>query len=127
MEAIDQVLKEISAQRIESHIRSLEGTRHPQAAPAALEEAAEYIEEFLQSLGYKMADHCFDEGCRYRNVVATRPGVRPPEERVIILPHYDPVAATPGADDNASGIAVLLELATLLQSHRFERTVQFIA
>ena len=45
---------------------------------------------------------------------------------MIILAHYDTVASSPGADDNASGVAVLLELATVLQSWRCGRTMQFI-
>jgi Zn-dependent M28 family amino/carboxypeptidase len=42
------------------------------------------------------------------------------------MAHYDTVAETPGADDNASGVAVLLELASILQPLRFERTIHFI-
>ena len=45
----------------------------------------------------------------------------------MVLAHFDTVADSPGADDNASGVAVLLELAALLSRCRFERSVQFIA
>jgi Zn-dependent M28 family amino/carboxypeptidase len=43
-----------------------------------------------------------------------------------VLAHFDTVATSPGADDNASGIAVLLELATLLSTFRFERSIQLV-
>jgi hypothetical protein len=124
----DEFFREaVSIDRIRSHIQALEGVRHPLAAPEALEHAADYITESLQSLGYEMAEHRFsDKGRPFRNVIATRRGLHRPYERVIVLAHYDTVAGTPGADDNASGVAVLLEMAWVLAQLRFERTVHFI-
>ena len=112
---------------IRSHIRALEGVRHPVAGPEALEHAAEYILESLRSLGYEMTEHCFpDNGRHFRNVIATRSGFRYPDERIIVLAHYDTVQGSPGADDNASGVALLLETARVLARFEFERTVHFI-
>ncbi len=54
-------------------------------------------------------------------------GVGHPEERVLLIAHYDTVPASPGADDNTSGVAVLLELARCLQGAAFDRTIQFVA
>lgn len=117
----------VSIDRIRSHIQALEGVRHPVAAPEALEHTADYITESLQSLGYEMSEHRFlDNGRPFRNVIASRCGLLSPHERVIVLAHYDTVAGSPGADDNASGVAVLLEIAWLLAHSRFERTVHFI-
>lgn len=119
--------KAVSVDRICSHIRALEGVRHPLAAPEALEQAADYIAESLRSLGYEMAEHRFlDNGRSFRNVIATRRGLARPHERVVVLAHYDTVAGTPGADDNASGVAVLLETARVLAGFGFERTIHFI-
>ncbi len=127
MDICRQILEGVSVERIRSHIQGLEGIRHPLTAPEALERAADYIEHFLRSLGYEMTEHRFtDEGREFRNVIATRRGTHDPEKRVIVLAHYDTVAATPGADDNASGVAVLLELATVFQALHFERSVQFV-
>lgn len=117
----------VSIDHIRDHIRNLEGVRHPVSAPEALEHAADYITESLRSLGYEMAEHRFpDNGRPYRNVIATRYGLQRPDERVVVLAHYDTVAGTPGADDNASGVAVLLEIARVLAQFKFDRTVQFI-
>ena len=122
-----QLLEGISVTRIRDHIQALEGVRHPLTAPEALEQAADYIRLTLQSLGYKLTEQPFSEdGHQYRNIIATRRGTRNPEQRVIILAHYDTVADTPGADDNASGVAVMLELATVLQPCHCDRTIQFI-
>jgi Zn-dependent M28 family amino/carboxypeptidase len=125
---LDQFLRDaVSIDCIRSHIQALEEVRHPVEAPEALEHAADYITESLKSLGYEMSEHRFqDNGRSYRNVIATVPGLHRPDERVVVLAHYDTVAGTPGADDNASGIAVLLEIARVLARFRFERTVHFI-
>jgi len=56
------------------------------------------------------------------NVVAVKHGNRP-HEAVLIGAHYDSVRGSPGADDNASGVAVLLELARVLAALRFRRSV----
>jgi Zn-dependent M28 family amino/carboxypeptidase len=102
--------------------------RHPEDAPEALEHAADYITESLRSLDYDVADHIFpDNGSLFRNIIATRSGSHLPHERVVVLAHYDTVAGSPGADDNASGVGVLLEIARVLARFRFERTVHFIS
>jgi Zn-dependent M28 family amino/carboxypeptidase len=118
---------EVSIGRIRGHIKALEGPRHPVTAPEALEHAADYIEGYLRCLGYEMSEHRFDENDReFRNVIATRPGLLHPDQRVVVIAHFDTVADTPGADDNASGVALLLELAEVLQPFRFERTIHLI-
>jgi hypothetical protein len=125
---IEDVLGQVSVDRIREHIRALEGVRHPIVASEALEEAADYIQTTLESLGYPVRLHLFTAHDReFRNLVATRRGTRLPEERLLIVAHYDTVENSPGADDNGSGVAVLLELARLLASVSFERTVQFVA
>ncbi|MBN1485658.1 MAG: M28 family peptidase [Chloroflexia bacterium] len=123
-----KILDEISADRIRKHIAVLEGVRHPVVAPEALEQAAHYIQATLQSLCYDVRPHPFMDGEReYRNIIATRPGTRDFEKRVIVLAHYDTVAESPGANDNASGVAALLELARVFEAVPLDRTLQFIA
>ena len=117
----------ISGERIGGHVRALEGVRHPTAAPEALDRAADYLAQTLGGHGYQVSEQCFPySGRSFRNIIATRTGRRHPEERVAVLAHYDTVAGTPGADDNASGVAVLLELSRALAPLSFERTVHFI-
>jgi Zn-dependent M28 family amino/carboxypeptidase len=117
----------VSIDRIRRHIKALEEVRHPLAAPEALERAAEYVTAHFDTLGYEPAEHRFpDNGRLFRNVIATRRGLDNPLERVVLIAHYDTVAGSPGADDNASGVAVMLEVATLLAQFGFERTIQFI-
>lgn len=128
MEFTAEALAAVSSERIRMHIQSLEGIRHPVVAPAALEQARVYVQESLQCLGYQVEQQLFpDNGEQFVNVIATRRGTANPERRVLVVAHYDTVSISPGADDNASGVAVLLELATVLKDLAFENTVQFIA
>lgn len=125
---LSRALADVSVDRIRHHIRALQGVRHPRVDLAALERAADYIATALQTPGYDLTAHRFTEGDHeFRNIIASCPGIQYPAQRVIVLAHYDTVAISPGADDDASGVAVLLELATVLRALRFERTVQFIA
>ncbi len=122
------LLDQVSADRIREHVRRLEGVRHPTVAPEALERAAGYIHTTLEAWGYAVTPQWFDfRGQEFRNLVATRPGVRQPEARILVVAHYDTVEASPGANDNGSGVAVLLEAARVLQTVPFDRTVQFVA
>ncbi|WP_328753814.1 M28 family peptidase [Geomesophilobacter sediminis] len=128
MDSFQELVGQVCSSRIRSHIEALQGPRHPVAAPSALEAAAAYIEQNLKGAGYEVNDLWFqDSGAKYRNLMASLPGTLYPDERVLVVAHYDTVAQTPGADDNASGIALLLELAAALRPFRFERTVDFIA
>jgi len=121
-------LSKVSLGHIREHIRALEGVRHPVAAPEALECAAGYIRTTLRSLGYLMDDHVFMDGGReFANIVASHPGSCPTGRRVLVVAHFDTVSTTPGADDNASDVAVLLELATILRDLRFKQRIQFVA
>jgi Zn-dependent M28 family amino/carboxypeptidase len=127
MTPFQQALDNISIDRIKSHIQCIEGIRHPVTAPEALQQTAGYIGESLTSLGYDMSDHCFnDGGSSFSNVIATRRGTLYPDQRIIVMAHFDTVSTSPGADDNASGVALLLELATIFQEAIFEKSIQFI-
>ena len=120
-------VRTVDITHIRSHIEALEGVRHPVAAPEALENAADYISGTLKSYGLELSEQRFpDNGREFRNIIATLPGRQCPEQRVLVMAHYDTVPGSPGADDNASGVAVMLELARILQPLGFERSIHFI-
>lgn len=57
------------------------------------------------------------------NVIGTKLGTKTPDEKVIVSAHYDHLTWCEGADDNASGVAGLLELARILSTPTFDRTL----
>ncbi|NIR42616.1 MAG: M28 family peptidase [Gemmatimonadetes bacterium] len=124
---IDGLLVGVDPQRLERTVRALEGPRHPRTAPKALGEAEALVEAELTAAGLSVERQPFDSGGRtHHNVVGTLPGRRPDRPWLLVGAHFDTVTSTPGADDNASGIAVLLETARLFSRSQPERTVQFV-
>lgn len=95
---------------------------------ARLNQAASYIEERLSSIGYLVERQAFEfNGNQYFNIIVEIKGKDPNKRPLIIGAHYDTVVGTPGADDNASGVAVLLELARLCHLSEPERDIIFVA
>lgn len=95
-----------------------------------LNKTADYIEERLRSYGCDVKRQSFKYmGNTYHNIIGEVPPVRNniSNEVLIIGAHYDTVPYTPGADDNASGIAGLLELARLTAAKPPVKTVRFVA
>ncbi|MCS7306870.1 MAG: M28 family peptidase [Thermoguttaceae bacterium] len=91
------------------------------------EAAKQYIYNTLRGFGLSTVyDTGTYNGVAYTNVVATLPGQVYPQQFYIVGAHYDSVDC-PGADDNASGVAAVLEAARILSQYRFERTILFIA
>jgi Zn-dependent M28 family amino/carboxypeptidase len=113
------------------HLRALIGERHPASSPTALRQAEGYLTEQFKSLGLEVSPHPFKAlGDTYRNVIGTCPVAHPLPESgapLIVAAHYDTVRGSPGADDNASALAVLLETARCLRSVPLSREVRFIA
>jgi hypothetical protein len=112
------VLEEVAgadSARLERHVRKL-ASEFPDRTfdnKARLEGAAGYIESELSALGAKVESQRFEAGGRaYRNLVV-KLGPDTPDV-LVIGAHYDVAGAQPGADDNASGVAGLIELARLL-------------
>ena len=108
------------------------GTRYSYAT-ADLNEAAQYARDSFADLGLSVSYDPFSySGYSMNNVVAELPGLGPDSSHVLILcAHYDstsrdPYVAAPGADDNASGSAAVLEAARILSQHRFDCTIRFV-
>jgi len=94
--------------------------------PQNMARAALWIAGELRHAGAAVLEQPFDTaGDRYSNVVAA---FGPPTKDVVVVgAHYDAAGEKPGADDNASGVAALLELADLLSGVSFARRVELVA
>ncbi len=94
----------------------------------ALDKAEEFIVSEFRRQGYTVSFQPYEvEGRVYRNIYVEIRGRLIPDKILIIGAHYDTVMGTPGADDNASGVAGMLELARLLREKSFNHTIQFVA
>lgn len=114
-----------SPERLEDLVRRFAGERHPTSSPAALERAQERVAAGLESAGCGVRRSPFEHRGRTRhNVVGRRRG-EPGRGTVLIGAHADTVPGTPGADDNASGLAVLLEVARLVSGDSLRSPLEF--
>lgn len=93
-----------------------------------LNQTAEYIEEKLRSYGCAVKRQSFQYNTgTYHNITGEVEGTERTEGVLVIGAHYDTVAGSPGADDNASGVAGLLELARLSARNPLAVTTRFAA
>lgn len=130
---------EVDAARLDAHVRMLSETLYPRSVDQEdqLEAAASYIHEQLEGAGGRVEEQSFAvNDVQYRNIVA-RYG--PDQGPVLVVgAHYDSVfytgsvasfreSHTPGADDNASGVAGLLELGRLLGQQAPPIAVELVA
>lgn len=92
----------------------------------SLSKAADYVESAFRTYGYEVYRQtylCY--GKSVSNLIAEKTGMD--REIVVIGAHYDTVPGTPGADDNASAVAGLLELARLLKESSNRKAILFVA
>ena len=126
MSGDDQVL----AQRLRMHVERLAGEigERNVFGPEALQRAAAYIENEWSTLGYHPERQEYDvSGICCANIIATRPGSSRRGEILLIGAHYDSVIGSPGANDNASGVAALLEVSRMFRALDPALTVRFVA
>lgn len=118
----------VSAERLERSVRSLVGFG-PRwyTPPEDLARVADWLRGELTASGLAVTEQRYRlrEGA-YRNVIGTWRGTDPARGVVIVGAHYDAYGKLPGADDNASGVAVLLELARTRPARPPRRTVLFV-
>ena len=93
----------------------------------SLKASLDYISSELKSYGYKVEYQEYpSSGVKVKNIIAVKPDLSAPGEIIIVGAHYDS-CGNPGADDNASGVAGVLELAKRLAGKPSARTVKFLA
>jgi Zn-dependent M28 family amino/carboxypeptidase len=116
--------------RLRRHVERLAdeiGERHV-LRPEALHAAERYIGETLRALGYEVSRQAYQaQGVDSANLEVSIAGSGAASEIVLAGAHYDTVPGSPGADDNASGVAAILELARLLRSAKPARTIRLVA
>ncbi len=120
-------LPRVTAADLRKRLVELVGERSPSTSPRRLSLVEDYIEREFKSLGLVVeSDRFAYYGKNYRNIVA-RAGGASGAPLVVLGAHFDSVSGSPGADDNASGVAVLLEAARLLSRERLRSPLMFCA
>jgi hypothetical protein len=118
----------VNSSKLKNHVKILAEDIFPRDSnhPQNLDRAASYIRErFIESHGAVIEQSFEVKGKTYRNIIASfGPRIG---ERIIVGAHYDTSGELPGSDDNASGVAGLLELAAMLGNRPLHKRVDLVA
>ena len=116
--------------RLKEDLNRLVGERHPHSSPIRLQEAEVYLHRQLSETGLTVTKQPFQAlGSTYHNVIGTALPYTGPFQSappLIVAAHFDTVQGSPGADDNASALAVMLAVARQVRALKLTRPVRFI-
>ena len=116
-----------ASERLRADLALLARPRHAQWDPLGLLAVRRLLVERLGALG-ELQEHRFEEGAlRGINLILRLPGLRPDLAPLLVGAHYDGPPQSPGADDNATGVAVLLELARRFREAPPRRPIWLVA
>ncbi|MEN3045794.1 MAG: M20/M25/M40 family metallo-hydrolase [Candidatus Hydrothermales bacterium] len=133
---IAQIIQQVSSDSIYKTIYRLQKfwTRH--YLSDSMYKARLWIKSKFENYGYVTKEHIFFYGREQANIIATKYGLLDTLNPIIISAHYDsrglnwwqpPYGPAPGADDNASGVSLLLEIARIIKNMNFNYTIRFVA
>ncbi|NHJ48429.1 MAG: M28 family peptidase [Asgard group archaeon] len=124
----NDIIHEIDVERLYQHVLAIEGVRHPIDDQEMLDATADYIKYELDDYGLKTKEHVFQvEGYEgsFRNIEGYLGDDSGPE--LLVTSHYDTVSISPGANDNASGVAGMLEIARVIAESGYKKNIRFIS
>ncbi|MGH7848563.1 MAG: M28 family peptidase [Candidatus Binatia bacterium] len=117
----------VDPQSLRQKLQVLVGERSPYSGQRHLAAVERFIEKEFGSYGLSVeSDLFFYRGKSFRNIIA-RMGSQRGTPLIVLGAHFDSVEGTPGADDNASGVAVMLEAARVLSRFKLRSQVLFCA
>ncbi|WP_215618830.1 M28 family peptidase [Leptothoe kymatousa] len=114
----------IDSGQLMAHVQTLSTERY---TDLALDRTRAYLSQELTAYGYEPVAQSFGRGdSAGTNLMVVRPGRQTPEQKILVGAHYDSVAGSPGADDNASAVATALEIARLFVNYPTDKTLQVV-
>lgn len=114
-------------QRLEEHLHQLVRDRNPYFASEGHFYAQQYLREVLSAFGAVEEQVFMVRNQSHSNWILRISGRHAQRRPIVVGAHYDTVPGSPGADDNASGLAALLELARYFSAHPPRSTVHLVA
>ncbi|MBG0748566.1 MAG: M28 family peptidase, partial [Planktothrix agardhii KL2] len=114
--------------QLTQHLQQIIRERDPYLASEGHFYVREYIRQQLQQWGTVITDEFEQRGKKHQNLILNLPGISKSKNSIIVIgAHYDAVPGCPGADDNGTGVAALLELAKAIAEHPLKYPVQCVA
>lgn len=121
---IKSLVGQVDKEAIHKDVEMLASYKTRAAGTADNQHAVKTVGLRFQEMGYEISEICYREGVC--SVIAEKKGSSEPAKVMMVMGHIDSVGKTfAGADDNASGTAVLLEMARVLKDHNNKKTIRF--
>ncbi len=126
---IQQIIAQIDTGRLRQNLQFIEGIRHRTTGAAHLQEVRDSLSGIFQRYGLQTRIHGFpfDASFNGQNIIGRKPGIVSDTKTYIVDGHYDTVNDSPGADDNGSAIAGMLEILHVISTLQLKNSVEFIA
>lgn len=123
-ETIKKFIQRVDPELIKRDVIKLSSYRTRKAGTTDNMEAIKFVTSRFHELGLSISESCYSKSIC--SVIAEKKGTHSPEKVIIVMAHIDSVGRSfAGADDNASGTSVLLEMARILQDYPSKKTIRF--
>jgi len=129
---LEDIIAEVSQDSLESYLETLQSYMVRLAGTTQNYAARDWLVSKFQSFGYTnvttdlFQSYVYDDYYNCYNVICSKTGTVYPDRQIVIGAHYDAVPGSPGADDNGTGSAAVLEIARVLAEVDLDMTVIFI-
>jgi hypothetical protein len=124
---IIEMIQQVNKSKLRKHIQTIEDFGPHKTGSEALVLVGEYIYNELVSTNLSVEYiEWINNGFSGKNIVATLQGIKDKASIIIVCAHYDSVEVSPGADDDGSGVAIVMMLAEIMSSYSFNSTIKFI-
>jgi hypothetical protein len=128
---IPELINQVAVSELSESVQHLESYQTRKWNTPQAIQAQNWIQMKFEELNLATELVNIPQGSQYsKNVIACLPGLVYPDEYVVLGAHYDSISNygnAPGADDNASGTASILEIARILSNYHFARSILFCA
>jgi hypothetical protein len=129
---LEEVAGLVSEDSLQTYVMRLQAFQTRYSYTDSCQAAGDWIYSKFQEFGVPVQFFYYNyEGETWKDVVATIEGTAQPDEIYVVCGHYDSISddpwyLAPGADDNGSGTALVLEVARVLSQYTFDKTIMFI-
>lgn len=124
---IQEIVDQVDSSLLRQRLSDIAGVRHYFGNPANLNRCRDTLEQAFLAYGLETYRQNFPfSNTTGQNIIGSLKGAVSADTVIIIDGHYDTVSNSPGADDNGSATAGVLEAARILSSYRFRKTIRFI-
>jgi len=125
--SLSDIICQVNSSLLEKYVYNIQSFGPHPTGSSAIEEVKTYLFNEFSNMSVEVTYHPWAyEDKSGENIIASIPGRTSPENIIIACAHYDTIEVSPGADDDGSGIAAVLMMASILSQYTFNSTIKLI-